>query len=153
VSLDFGAIVDGFQGDAAITVGIGKVSLEAERLMKVAEGVSNPSIGLFYISGLALLLQKETFKRLLNPLSYMGRMALTSYLTQSVVLTIVFYNYGFGFLGQKDLWLLVVIGVPFYLIQIIFSKMWLAHFRFGPAEWLWRSLTYKKLQPMKNKRY
>lgn len=78
-----------------------------------------------------------------------GRMALTNYLVQSVFWTFVFYGYGLGLWGQVPrVWhpLLVIL---FFAIQVAFSHWWLARFRFGPAEWLWRSLTYWRIQPMR----
>jgi len=77
----------------------------------------------------------------------LGRMALTNYLMHSVVLTIVFYGYGFGLYGAiPRIWqmLFVVAMVGF---QLWFSPYWLRNYRFGPVEWLWRSLTYWQRQP------
>ncbi len=78
-----------------------------------------------------------------------GRMALTNYLAHSIVLTAVFYGYGLGLYGHiprlaQMAFVAAVIGV-----QLAFSPWWLARYRFGPAEWLWRSLTYWRRQPMR----
>ena len=84
-----------------------------------------------------------------HALAAVGRMAFTNYLLQTVLCTTFFYSYGLGFYGRvtyPSLWL-VVVGV--WAINIILSLVWLRFFRFGPAEWLWRSLTYMRLQPMR----
>jgi len=84
-----------------------------------------------------------------RPLAAVGQMALTNYLLQSLICTTLFYGYGLGWFARLDrasLWA-VVIGV--WALQLMISPLWLARFRYGPAEWLWRSLTYWKLQPMR----
>ena len=78
-----------------------------------------------------------------------GRMALTNYLAQSVFGTLVFYGYGLGMwdrLGRAEG---VLLGLGFYALQLVASRAWLARFRFGPAEWVWRALTYLHLPPMR----
>ena len=77
-----------------------------------------------------------------------GQMALTNYLMQSVVFCLVFYGYGLGQFGRVGVWPTVAGGVVFYVVQLVFSRAWLRRFHFGPAEWLWRSLTYGQRQPM-----
>lgn len=77
-----------------------------------------------------------------------GRMALTNYLTESIVFSIVFYGYGFGMFGRTGVVPVFVWGTVFYIAQLFFSRWWLARFRFGPFEWAWRSLTYGRRQPM-----
>lgn len=71
-----------------------------------------------------------------------GQMALTNYLTESVVLGVIFYGYGFGLFGRLESALAALIGIALYVCQLFFSRFWLHHYRFGPVEWLWRSLTY-----------
>ncbi|MBL0160138.1 MAG: DUF418 domain-containing protein [Bryobacterales bacterium] len=71
-----------------------------------------------------------------------GRMALTNYLTQSVVFSFVFYGYGLGLFGRLDVWPTALGGVIFYVAQLVLSRAWLRRFPFGPVEWLWRRLTY-----------
>ena len=77
-----------------------------------------------------------------------GRMALTNYLTESIVFSIVFYGYGFGMFGRSGSVPVFVWGTAFYIAQLLFSRWWLERFRFGPFEWAWRSLTYGRRQPM-----
>ncbi len=101
------------------------------------------------MTSLALLFQRSEWQPRLMPLSYVGRMALTNYLLQTVVCTTLFYGYGFGLYGKIGIAGGIFLTVVIYALQIPLSKWWLTHFRFGPMEWLWRSATYLKLQPMK----
>ncbi len=77
-----------------------------------------------------------------------GQMALTNYLTQSIVFCFVFYGYGLGQFGRIGVLPAAAAGIAFYLVQLVFSRWWLRRFRFGPAEWFWRSCSYGRRQPM-----
>ena len=79
-----------------------------------------------------------------------GQMALTNYLTQSLVFSFVFYGFGLGLMGKLSVPQTSLLAIVFYVFQILFSRLWLDRFCFGPAEWLWRSLTYGQRQPMRN---
>jgi uncharacterized protein len=81
-------------------------------------------------------------------LGAVGRMALTNYLLQTVICTTAFYGHGFGLFGKVDRVTQIGCVVAVWIVLLIVSPIWLRHFRFGPAEWLWRSLTYRKAQPM-----
>jgi uncharacterized protein len=78
-----------------------------------------------------------------------GRMALTNYLTQSIVLGFIFYGYGFGLFGRLDPTAGLALAIVLYAFQLAASLVWLRHFRFGPVEWLWRSLTYGRIFPLR----
>lgn len=78
-----------------------------------------------------------------------GRMALTNYLTQSVVATTCFYYYGLGWFGTVGQAQQLLFVACVYTCQVAISVLWMKHFRFGPMEWLWRSFTYLKAQPMR----
>ena len=69
---------------------------------------------------------------------------MTTYLTQSIVATTIFYGYGFGLYGKVDLETGTMIAVGIFAIQVIFAELWLLKFRMGPFEWLWRKATYGK---------
>ena len=97
---------------------------------------------LAYAATLLLLWQTPRGARWLAPMAAAGRMALTTYLTQSVVSTMFFYGYGFGRYGHLGYTDMFVFTIVLFSIQMAVSKWWLARFRFGPAEWLWRRLTY-----------
>ena len=104
--------------------------------------ITNIFLGFGYILLILILSQVSIFKNILNPLKYVGRMALTNYLMQSVVFTTIMYSYGFGKFGTFQPWQLVIFAVVVFVIQIFISKIWLQNFRFGPLEWIWRKLTY-----------
>ncbi|MEM7052277.1 MAG: DUF418 domain-containing protein [Acidobacteriota bacterium] len=80
-----------------------------------------------------------------------GRMAFTNYLGQSVICTLIFYGTGLGWFGSVERSGQALVVVLVLLFQLVFSAWWLERFRFGPAEWLWRSLTYGRLQPMRRR--
>jgi uncharacterized protein len=75
-------------------------------------------------------------------------MGLTVYLTQTVFGVLVFYGFGLGMLGELGVAPAVAYGILFFVVQILLARWWMSSFSMGPVEWLWRSLTYLKLQPM-----
>jgi uncharacterized protein len=111
--------------------------------------VAAPALAFTYISVLLLLWQRPVWKRLLSVLAPVGRMALTNYLLQSLICTTLFYSYGFGLYGKVSPSVGLLLTVAIFLVQIPLSAWWLRRFRFGPMEWVWRSLTYGKPQPMR----
>lgn len=126
-----------------------------------AAGVSWPMIAAFGLNvlaglgmvfgfvGAAALLMQSRVRDILQPLAAVGRMALTNYLMQSVVCTLIFYGYGLGRMGHWGFGAQAALVIVLYGAQIVFSNWWLARFRFGPLEWLWRTLTYLHRQPMR----
>lgn len=117
-------------------------------LVGFGERVGSPALGLAYIAALTLLLQPAAWKRRLAPLRAVGRMALTNYLLQSVAFVLLFFGHALGWWGAGA-FVNVMLAISVFALQIVGSIWWLRRFRFGPFEWLWRSLTYGKLQPMK----
>jgi len=110
--------------------------------------VGGPALTFCYVSAFVLVASGEA-RRLLRPLAEVGRMALSNYLLQSLICTTIFYSYGLGLYGQVGPARGLAIAIAIFLAQIPLSVWWLRRFRFGPAEWLWRSLTYGRLQPMR----
>lgn len=104
-----------------------------------------------YVSGFIMLYSQGTFRRLFNGFSYVGRMALTNYITHSVISLLLFRSGLFGLFGHVEVWQSILLVLVIFSIQIVFSKWWLRQFKFGPLEWLWRSLTYGKIQHMRIK--
>lgn len=96
-----------------------------------------------------LIFRSGAVKWLMKALANVGQMAFTNYLMQSIICTFFFYGYGFGNYNKLQFHQLYYVVVAVWIFQIIFSAIWLQFFRFGPFEWLWRSLTYWKRQPMK----
>lgn len=109
------------------------------------------AFSLAYVSFIALLSAEGNLKGFRNALAPVGRMALTNYLLHSIVCTTIFLPYGLGLFGKISISQGILLTIAIFLIQIPFSKLWLKHFYFGPFEWLWRSLTYRKWQPFVRK--
>jgi len=101
-----------------------------------------------YVALLTRFSGTATGERLLAPLAAVGRMALTNYLTHSLVMTTLAYGYGFGLFGQVGLAAGLGLAIVLYALQIPLSNWWMARYRFGPVEWLWRTLTHGRAQPM-----
>ena len=89
------------------------------------------------------------FRRLQRGFAAAGQMALTNYIAQTVICVALFYDFGFGLYGRFERYQLYLIVLVIAAIQLAWSVAWLRNFRFGPLEWLWRSLTYLKRQPMR----
>jgi len=84
-----------------------------------------------------------------RPLAAVGRMALTNYLMQSLICTTIFYGHGFGLFAKVARVSQLAIVIAVWAFQLAFSSIWLKRFLFGPAEWLWRSLTYLQWEPLR----
>jgi len=102
-----------------------------------------------YLAGIMLLCRWFTDGLVVRALSAVGRTAFTNYLLQTVIATAIFYGYGFGLFGEVSRVGLLGVVVLIWIIQIPLSMWWLNRFQFGPVEWLWRTLTYRKRQPMR----
>jgi uncharacterized protein len=111
--------------------------------------VASILIALGHISLVMLIVRSGAIKPLMDRFAAVGRMAFSNYLMHSIILTTVFYGYGFGLYGQVSrAWQMVFVAAVLSF-QLWMSPLWLRHFHFGPAEWLWRSLTYWRRQPMR----
>ncbi|NIJ54208.1 DUF418 domain-containing protein [Dyadobacter arcticus] len=108
-----------------------------------------PALCLFYAAVFALLFENPTWKQRLMIFAPVGQMALTNYLMQSVICAFIFMSYGSALEAQLGPAKLALIAFTIYIAQLIYSSIWLHYFRYGPAEWLWRSLTYRKWQPFR----
>lgn len=102
-----------------------------------------------YAAVLILLVKLDAVRRLRAALAAVGQMALTNYLMQSVVTAILFLGSGFGLAGRFDYAWQFVFVAAIWAVQLVLSPLWLARYRFGPVEWMWRSLTYWQPQPMR----
>lgn len=110
--------------------------------------LGNLPASLGYVSLVILMLYSASPLNKVRVLAPFGRMALTNYLTQSLIASTFFFGYGFGNWGvsRVDQMLFVAVVIAF---QIAFSHFWLARFRYGPMEWLWRAVTYWTIPPMR----
>ncbi len=106
-------------------------------------------VALGWIGAMMLFCQSKAGTRLYNALAAPGQMALTNYLTQTLICTTLFYGHGFGLYGHVERTGQILIVFAVWVVQLLWSPWWLARYRFGPFEWLWRSLTYWRLQPLK----
>lgn len=104
-----------------------------------------------YLSVLVLLFHRSaTWHRRLGYLAPVGRMALTNYLMQSALYFVLFTGVGFGLYGEVGPAWCVALALIIFATQMAVSAWWLARYRFGPAEWAWRTLTYGQLQRMRD---
>jgi len=106
-------------------------------------------MALGYCGVVLLATRSRRLKSITKIISAVGRMALTNYLTQTLICTSLFYGHGLGLYGQVERsgQILIVIGI--WALQLTISPLWLRYYHFGPVEWLWRSLTYWQIQPFK----
>jgi len=115
-----------------------------ETLMRPANTFLAPLVSLAYASAL-ILLARFGLKLILTPLARAGQMAFTNYLTQTLIMTTIFYGgRGMGYFGQvgwPEMWLVIA---SVWVVQLIWSPLWLSRFSMGPLEWVWRRLTYGK---------
>jgi len=106
-----------------------------------------------WIGAVMLVCQRPGWGRVTRPLAAVGRMALSCYLLQTVICTTIFYGHGLGLYGSVNRVGQTLIMLAVWALLLVFCPLWLRYFRFGPFEWLWRSLTYMKLQPMRVESY
>jgi len=103
-----------------------------------------PAFALAIIALVTTLWQSETFQRVLSVLAPVGRMALTNYLFQTVVCVTLFYGFGLGWYGTFGATKATLTTLGIFAVQIVLSTLWLRFFAYGPMEWIWRQLTYRK---------
>ncbi|NIM00439.1 MAG: DUF418 domain-containing protein [Acidobacteria bacterium] len=104
-----------------------------------------------YIFLLLIAFHSPRTHRFVAPIAAVGRMALTNYLMHTIVFTTLANGYGAGLYGRVSLTLGLLMTLGMFVIQVALSNAWLRRFRFGPMEWLWRSVTYGKFQPMRRR--
>ncbi|UCD63106.1 MAG: DUF418 domain-containing protein [Candidatus Zixiibacteriota bacterium] len=103
------------------------------------------------VSIIVLVFRAGLLTWLTDRLAGAGRMALSNYLLQTLIGTTIFYGFGFGLFNHVNRFALWGFIIAFWILQLYISPLWLRKFRFGPAEWLWRTLTYWKVQPFRVK--
>jgi uncharacterized protein len=107
-------------------------------------------VSVAYASAIMLMCRNAVWVSFQRGMGAVGRMALTNYLLQTIICTTIFYGHGLGLFGEVERTGQVLVVAAVWAFQIPFSLWWLERFRFGPFEWLWRSLSYLKLQPMRS---
>jgi uncharacterized protein len=112
--------------------------------------LAGPILCLGYAAAITLTFIKNPDRSMYRYFANVGRMALTNYLTQSLVLTCLAYGWGFGLALQLNGFQVLGICGMLYLGQVIFSTLWLQFFAYGPLEWVWRAVTYWKWPVIRN---
>lgn len=111
--------------------------------------VGTVALAVAYAATLVLATRTPTGRRLLAPLAPVGRLALTGYLVQTLLFTFFFHGYGLGWAYRVGPFAVTLLAVAIFSAQVVICNLWVRAFRFGPAEWLWRSFTYLGRQPMR----
>ena len=111
--------------------------------------ILNLSMTLIYLALFIILYRKVKIERWLAKLAPYGRMALTNYVLQSLLGTLLLYGWGVGLLGELTNTHTFTIAIALIVLQVWASKIWLRYYNYGPLEWLWRSLTFMKVFPMR----
>ncbi len=124
-------------------------SIAGYALLNVSNYIASIFLFAAYISTLLLALQNGAFRKLLSPLAATGRMALTNYLSQTIICVLIFNGFGLGLFGTVSLTGGILLTLGIFAAQVIWSNLWMSKYSYGPMEWLWRMITYKKIQPLK----
>ncbi|UCC72941.1 MAG: DUF418 domain-containing protein [Gemmatimonadota bacterium] len=133
-------------GGAAQLAGSGHVLTLAVFLIGIFAGV--PMLSLAYAGAVAILCARRGGSVIVRAFAAVGRMALTNYVGQSVLAGVLFYSWGLGLYGELDAVQCVVVALLIFAIQLALSTVWLRFFQFGPLEWVWRTLSYGRAQPV-----
>ena len=110
----------------------------------IAYSFGVPALAFFLIALVATLWRKASWQRWLVHLAPVGRMALTNYLLQTLVCVFLFYGYGFAQYGNFGALASTFTALVIFAFQMFLSSLWLKYFAYGPLEWIWRQLTYRK---------
>lgn len=111
--------------------------------------IAVPALSLAYVCIVVLLFHDPRWRARIDRFGAVGRTAFSNYILQSVIGTLIFYSYGLGFFGDVGPAVLLPMTVAIFAIQVVLSRWWLARYRFGPLEWVWRKLTYGGRLPMR----
>lgn len=106
---------------------------------------------LAHSSAVILLYKANFFQGLFRRLEAVGQMAFTNYIMHSVICTLFFFGYGLNYYAELEFYQLYFVVLGIWIFQLILSPIWLRYFNYGPLEWIWRSLTYWRIQPFRKK--
>ena len=129
-------------------IGVPCIGLGMALILSGAEALGAILLALGYAAAIIGIAKLDSGKKLLGWAAPLGRMAFTNYLTQSLIFGWIFYGYGLGLFGRLGVTSALAIGIAVYIAQVFFSAWWLRRYRYGPVEWLWRTLMYGVAQPM-----
>ncbi len=113
--------------------------------MYVQDIFGGPLVAIGYAGLIALLCQLSIFRKLMNPVAKVGRMSMTTYISQSVIATTIFYSYGFALYGKIDVLTGTWLAIGIFVIQMIYAEIWFSKFKQGPIEAIWKRATYGNL--------
>jgi uncharacterized protein len=102
-----------------------------------------------HVALIILIYKAGYLKRLMNSLKAVGQMAFTNYIMQTVICTLFFSGYGLNYFAELEYSQIYFLLIAIWIFQLIFSPVWLHYFKFGPLEWIWRCLTYRKIFPFR----
>lgn len=114
--------------------------------MFVQDIFGGPLVAIGYVGLITLFCQLSIFRKLFSPVAKVGRMSMTTYISQSLIATTIFYSYGFGLYGKIDVLTGTWMAVGIFVIQMIFAEIWLSKFKQGPVEAIWKRATYGKIK-------
>lgn len=137
-----GLLVNGYEVQQAVERGFDMTSTFA--YMQPTYHFGRLGMAMGYIGGIMLICKLLWMPSLRATLAATGRMALTNYLTQSLICLLLFTGAGLGLVGQLERWMLYIVVAGIWSLQLAWSVWWLRRFRQGPIEWLWRGLTYSE---------
>ncbi len=120
-------------------------------IQEMVNAISNLFQVYVYITGFLLLLTVSWIKPFFVPLANIGRTALTVYLMHSTVFSFIFYSFGLKLYGSLIPIQLFAIAIGLFFVDVVLSILWLKYFQYGPLEWIWRSLTYNKVLPLRKR--
>lgn len=130
----------------ALNLKPGMVSVPLILLSRVAGSIG---LSLFFMTVVVSITRNDKWKRFFMPVAAVGRLAFSNYVFQALLCSIIFTAYGFKMYGKTGPLVNLLLVFMVWAIQVPLSVWWTKRFRFGPVEWLWRSLTYGKRQPMR----
>ncbi|OLY94208.1 uncharacterized protein SAMN05444008_105226 [Cnuella takakiae] len=113
--------------------------------------IHQAALSTFYVSLLVVLYWKKGSKSRLSIFAPVGKIGLSTYLMQTAFGLLLFYGIGLGGMEKIGITTAVALAIAFFVMQVFFARWWTQHFQFGLAEWLWRSLTYGRVQPLRKK--
>ena len=131
-----------------LSIGVACIGTGGAIIFAGAQALGTILLALGYGAAIIGIANLASGKSLLGWAAPLGRMAFTNYLAQSLVLGWIFYGYGLGLFGKLGVTSALGVAIAIYLTQGFFSAWWLGRYRYGPIEWLWRTLMYGEVQPM-----
>jgi uncharacterized protein len=115
----------------------------------IFSGIGVLSLSLVYCTTLIFIFHKKPNLKIFKALSSVGMMSLTNYVSQTLFYCFFFYGFGLSMLGKMHMQWVTILTIVLFTFQILGSMFWMKRFRFGPAEWIWRMLSYNKHIPIK----